>query len=171
VAHVVVDAVSDSDLGVIAEACLEMKLMTGGSAVAMPLPGLLGVGGPKAGGALSAPEGGAIVLSGSCSAMTRAQVSAFLQHAKGFRLDPMELASEGVGFVRDWLTKQDPMAPKIIYATAEPASVKAVQGAGRRDLARGTGGRAGCAMDLYAVGWRGDRADVEVGQFRRGELF
>lgn len=127
VAHVVVDAVSDSDLGVIAEACLEMKLMTGGSAVAMPLPSLLDVGGAVAGGALNAPEGGAIVLSGSCSAMTRAQVSAFLEHAKGFRLDPMELASEGVGFVRDWLTKQDPMAPKIIYATAEPASVKAVQ--------------------------------------------
>jgi len=127
VAHVVVDAVSDSDLGVIAEACLEMKLMTGGSAVAMPLPGLLGVAGAAAGGDLSAPEGGAIVLSDSCSAMTRAQVAAFLEQAKGYRLDALELAADGVGPARDWLAKQDPDAPKIIYATAEPATVKAVQ--------------------------------------------
>jgi uncharacterized protein YgbK (DUF1537 family) len=127
VAHVVVDAVSDSDLDVIAEACLEMKLMTGGSAVAMPLPRLLGAGGAVAGGAFSAPEGGAIVLSGSCSAMTRAQVAAYLQQAEGFRLDPLELAEHGVGPARDWLAKQDTNSAKIIYATAEPAAVRAVQ--------------------------------------------
>ena len=40
VAHVVVDAVADDDLHAIAEACRDMPLMTGGSAVAMPLPEL-----------------------------------------------------------------------------------------------------------------------------------
>lgn len=38
VAHVVVDAVADDDLTVIAEACCDMPLMTGGSSVAMPFP-------------------------------------------------------------------------------------------------------------------------------------
>ncbi|MEC8366636.1 MAG: four-carbon acid sugar kinase family protein, partial [Pseudomonadota bacterium] len=40
VAHVVVDAVANDDLGVIAAACRDMTLLTGGSAVAMPLPDL-----------------------------------------------------------------------------------------------------------------------------------
>ncbi len=75
VAHVVVDAVSNDDLYLIADACQSMPLLTGGSAVAMPLPvlwqkqGLL----PTAKAApFRAPDGPAIVLSGSCSAMTNA---------------------------------------------------------------------------------------------------
>ncbi len=40
VAHVVVDAVADSDLHTIAQACSDMTLLTGGSAVAMPLPAI-----------------------------------------------------------------------------------------------------------------------------------
>ena len=40
VAHVIVDAVADADLKIIAEACGHMPLLTGGSAVAMPLPAL-----------------------------------------------------------------------------------------------------------------------------------
>ena len=40
IAHVVIDAVANDDLNVIATACCDMPLMTGGSAVAMPLPTL-----------------------------------------------------------------------------------------------------------------------------------
>jgi uncharacterized protein YgbK (DUF1537 family) len=40
VAHVVIDAVADADLYTIAEACQDMPLLTGGSAIAMPLPAL-----------------------------------------------------------------------------------------------------------------------------------
>jgi uncharacterized protein YgbK (DUF1537 family) len=131
VAHVVVDAVSDTDLGVIAEACADMALLTGGSAVAMPLPevfrakGLVGAG--QGAGAMTAPDGGAIVLSGSCSAMTRAQVGAYLNHAEGFRLDPIELAANGPDAALEWLANQKAGTPVIIYATAEPAEVAAAQ--------------------------------------------
>jgi len=38
IAHVVVDAVANSDLSTIAHACRDMPLLTGGSALAMPLP-------------------------------------------------------------------------------------------------------------------------------------
>ncbi len=131
VAHVVVDAVSDADLTIIARACADMRLMTGGSAVAMPLPaiyremGLLGAGAD--GAQFKAPAGGALVLSGSCSAMTRAQVAAYLQHADGYRLDPLELAETGVGAAQEWLRGKPADGPKIIYATADPKSVGAAQ--------------------------------------------
>ena len=131
VGHVVVDAVSDSDLVVIAEACADMTLMTGGSAVAMPLPdifrakGLLGAGSGVA--TAQVPDGGGIVLSGSCSAMTRAQVAAYLDQADGFRLDPIDLAKNGPQAALDWLADRATGAPVIIYATAEPAKVAAAQ--------------------------------------------
>ncbi|MEX5729556.1 uncharacterized protein Ga0609869_002909 [Rhodovulum iodosum] len=131
VAHVVVDAVADDDLAVIAEACRDMPLMTGGSAVAMPLPGLLIRAGalapPAARPAPAALGPGAIVLSGSCSAMTRAQVALYAQSAPNFRLDPVGLAQEGPGAALDWLEKQSLEAAPLIYATADPEEVRAAQ--------------------------------------------
>ncbi len=139
VAHVVVDAVSDDDLCVIAQACRNMPLMTGGSAVAMPLPalylraGLLGGDTPR----VETPHvgTGAIVFSGSCSAMTQKQVAAYLQHADGYHLDPLVIARDGPGAARDWLKRQDPDAPKIIYATTDPQTVRAAQAALGADVA------------------------------------
>ncbi|WP_299302256.1 3-oxo-tetronate kinase [uncultured Litoreibacter sp.] len=131
VAHVVVDAVSDADLTTIAEACAGMSLITGGSAVAMPLPAIYREMGLLEAGAADAqhiaPQGGTLVLSGSCSAMTRAQVAAYLEVAEGFRLDPLELAEEGVNAAKNWLLSKPAAAPKIIYATADPKSVGAAQ--------------------------------------------
>lgn len=77
VAHVVVDAVSDSDLSAIAEACHDMPLITGGSAVAMGLPALYQRARLLSAQARTAqtPDVGPgnIVLSGSCSAMAKKQ--------------------------------------------------------------------------------------------------
>lgn len=131
VAHVVVDAVANADLTIIADACRNMPLMTGGSAVAMPLPSLY-----MADGVLSADApkpvkpslaSGQIVLSGSCSAMTRKQVAAFAAGASAFKLDPLTLAQEGTKAAQDWLAQQPTEAAKIIYATAEPSEVTAAQ--------------------------------------------
>jgi uncharacterized protein YgbK (DUF1537 family) len=131
VAHVVVDAVANEDLFVIAEACRDMTLMTGGSAVAMPLPELYKRDGLLAGEltAQNAPElaSGSIILSGSSSAMTRKQVALFAASAPSFRIDPLDLADGGLQKARDWLAAQPGDAPKMLYATAEPEEVKAVQ--------------------------------------------
>lgn len=140
VAHVVVDAVADADLTVIAEACSDMKLMTGGSAVAMPLPALYAARGAIAAGApraeTPATEPDSVVLSGSCSAMTNAQVAAYLASgAPGFRLDPVALAKTGTGPARDWLTAQDLTRAPLIYATAEPDAVRVAQDRLGRDKA------------------------------------
>lgn len=134
VAHVVVDAVADADLEVIARACRDMALITGGSAVAMPLPALYAEAGRLALDARAAATKkaapGAVILSGSCSAMTRAQVAAYLETgAEGYRLDPVVLEREGTGAALDWLAQREFARAPIIYATAEPEQVAAAQAA------------------------------------------
>ncbi|MGB0903572.1 MAG: 3-oxo-tetronate kinase [Mangrovicoccus sp.] len=131
VAHMIVDAVADSDLEIIAEACRHMALLTGGSALAMPLPDLYRRDGLLAADA-TAPEPpklapATILLSGSCSAMTRAQVAAYLQNGPGYRLDPLDLAENGPGAALAWLAEQSLETAPLIYATAEPEDVARAQ--------------------------------------------
>jgi len=132
VAHVVVDAVADEDLYTIAEACRDMPLMTGGSAVAMPLPDLYKAQGLLSADAPATPKPDTpkqtIVLSGSCSAMTNAQVARYIATgAPALRLDPLDLSKTGSNPALEWLTAQDLSTAPLIYATADPASVKAAQ--------------------------------------------
>jgi 3-dehydrotetronate 4-kinase len=131
VAHVVVDAVADEDLLTIARACRNMTLLTGGSAIAMPLPDLyLEDGTLSADAERPVPPDlarGAVVLSGSCSAMTRAQVAAYTKSAPGYRLDPLALEAEGPQAAIDWLEGQSLDDAPIVYATAEPDQVASAQ--------------------------------------------
>jgi 3-dehydrotetronate 4-kinase len=132
VAHVVVDAVANDDLNVIAEACHDMRLLTGGSAVAMPLPAVwmkLGHVGAESTTRMKHFESGpALVLSGSCSAMTNRQVLAYLsQGHAGFKLNPLELAENGADAAVTWLSEQTPDSMPMIYATAAPEDVRATQ--------------------------------------------
>lgn len=136
IAHVVVDAVADGDLDVIAQACRNMKLMTGGSAVAAPLPALWLADGTLAadrrGTAMREEGTGAIVLSGSCSSMTRAQVAAYIERGRpAYRLDPLVLAQDGAQdgeqAALDWLAAQPLDAAPLVYATAEPEEVRRAQ--------------------------------------------
>ena len=131
VAHVVTDAVADADLAIIAEACRGMKLLTGGSALAMPLPGLYRQDGVLAADAPaparpSLPPG-AVILSGSCSAMTNKQVAAYDGNGPALRLNPLALAEEGPDAALDWLAGQPAASNPIIYATARPEDVRAAQ--------------------------------------------
>ena len=131
VAHVVTDAVCNQDLQTIAKACHKMPLLTGGSALAMALPALYQKEGLLPAKTKSAlwPQLGdsSLVLSGSCSDMTQQQVAQYLKTAKGYRLDPLVIAKQGPAAARDWLARQNPAAPKIIYATADPESVRQTQ--------------------------------------------
>lgn len=130
--HVVVDAVADSDLYVIAEACRDAVLMTGGSAVAMPLPDLYRAAGllqdGDAAAAWRAAEGPALVLSGSCSAMTQAQVARYAAASPSYQLDPLALVRDGVQPVLDWFAAQS--GAPMIYATAAPGGARRTGQAG-----------------------------------------
>ena len=130
--HAVADAVEGADLQTLARACRDLPLLTGGSALAAPLPalyaadGLLAPDAPRAARPATAPAG--IVLSGSCSAMTNRQVAAYrATGAPAFRLDPLALAQDGPGAALEWLPAQDLAAKPLIYATAEPGEVAAAQ--------------------------------------------
>jgi 3-dehydrotetronate 4-kinase len=132
IAHVVVDAVSNSDLYVIAEACHDMPLLTGGSAVAMPLPEIWmkqDLLRKKTGSAKpTAPRGRSIILSGSCSAMTNKQVEAHLaQGQPSFRLDPFELDKQGAEAAIHWLSTVPSLSVPLIYSTAKPEELKNAQ--------------------------------------------
>ena len=75
IAHVIIDAVANEDLFTISKVCQSFPLMTGGSAVAMPLPyfymeeGILSPDAQKAEIPRLADK--TVILSGSCSSMTR----------------------------------------------------------------------------------------------------
>lgn len=130
VAHVVVDAVADADLFTIAEACQDMPLLTGGSAIAMPLPALYAKGDARETAAGSQPRPAtdkAIVLSGSSSAMTRQQVAHYSATRPSLRLDPIDLTQNGPSAALSWLAAQDLTQAPLIYATAEPAQIAEVQ--------------------------------------------
>ncbi len=137
--HVIVDAISDDDLRTIAAASFDMPLLTGGSAIAGQLPrfymeqGLVRLSEHRQ--ALPKVTGGSIVLSGSCSAMTRRQVAHYAGKVASLRLDPIALAQDGAGTALEWLHQQSPDAPKLIYATAEPNEVRQAQEQLGRDKA------------------------------------
>ncbi|KIY41255.1 membrane protein [Pseudomonas sp. 10-1B] len=132
--YAIVDAISNADLQVIGEAASEHLLITGGSGVALGLPdnfkraGLL----PEADCAadLEPVEGLTAVLSGSCSVATNGQVAHWRDSGRpALSLDPLRLA-DGDDLVGEALRWAQPLladGPVLIYASAPPDSVKAVQ--------------------------------------------
>lgn len=136
---VIVDAISDADLRTIGAAISDLSLITGGSGVAMGLPAAWGFKPIAAGAApMSAPSGRAAILAGSCSAATRGQVAAALAAGMpAYRIDPLALADGRVSAaaILAWVDTQTGDGPVLIYSTAEPAAVEAVQAALGREAA------------------------------------
>lgn len=129
--HVVVDAVSARDLEKIAMTARTHPLLTGGSAVAQTLPTVLksiGLDIPMSENPmLPKTNGGSIVVSGSCSAMTRKQVAHYTTAAASLKIDPLSVARDGAVPASEWLNNQDPQQPVMVYATAEPDEVAEAQ--------------------------------------------
>ena len=129
----IVDAISDSDLIEIGHASKDLKLLTGGSGLALGLAdnfrALPGVELPDAANALPRITGPEVVLSGSCSAATRGQVQRFLTDHPGFKLDPLKLAAgeDQADEALEWAEACLGKEPFLVYATAEPEEVRAAQ--------------------------------------------
>jgi len=127
----VADAVSDADLHALGEACADLALLTGGSGLALGLPANFRRAGKLRdldAAQVPAVEGGEVVLAGSASQATNAQVATWLQAGRpAFRVDPLALAAgqpvieEALAFVADHAQTV------LIYATSTPDEVKAVQ--------------------------------------------
>ena len=129
----IVDALDDDDLRRIGRACDGVALITGGSGVGMGLPenyraaGLL----EERSGAEPLPrlEGGAAVLSGSCSAATNRQVAAMSAKHPALRLDPAALAggNQSAAAALEWAVPRLDEGPLLVYSTAGPDDVSAAQ--------------------------------------------
>lgn len=127
----IADAVSDADLHTLGAACRDLALITGGSGIALGLPenfraaNLLAHAEHAAD--LSKIKGKSVVLAGSASKATNAQVARWRESKPGFRVDPLAL-SRGEPVVQnavEFARKHD--EPVLIYATSSPDEVKAVQ--------------------------------------------
>ncbi len=131
--HVIVDGICHADMHTLACACADMRLLTGGSVIAVPLShayqrqGLLPPAAQSAAAPAAAIGTGTLVLSGSCAAMTQRQVSAYKKHALSYHIDAIKLAKNGTQDIKGWLSAQDINADKIIYATADAETVAHAQ--------------------------------------------
>lgn len=126
----IADAVTDDDLRLLARAAKEQPVVVAGSGLAIGIPALYGLTPNAAAARLPPPRGHRAVVSGSCSAATNAQVAAFREAGgAAFAIDPLVLAAgrDLVGEALAWATPLLGATPVLVYATAEPAAVKAVQ--------------------------------------------
>jgi uncharacterized protein YgbK (DUF1537 family) len=140
--HAIVDAVEDKDLENIGAASSALPLITGGSGVAIGLPANYRVARliPKREGAVALAKvgGPGIVLSGSCSAATLGQVERFTAKHPAMAIDPLALAQDPektVTTLLGWAKEKLKAGPALIYASAPPEKVAAVQAQFGRETA------------------------------------
>lgn len=130
-AHAVVDALVPADLAALGEACKGMAFVTAGSGLGDGLPANFAAEGRLVGGqADQLPDigGPAIMLSGSCSAATNAQVARWqADGGAALSLDPLALADGTQTPVSAWEWAQGQSGAPLIAATAPPDKVKAAQ--------------------------------------------
>jgi uncharacterized protein YgbK (DUF1537 family) len=127
---IVVDAVRDEDLLAIGAAADGLPLVTGGSGVALGLPGNFLRQGLLAGGGnrWTGIAGRAAILSGSCSVATRGQVEEHRARHPALEIDvdaviAGEMTAEDVS---GWLLAQGDDLP-LAYSSADPERVRAAQ--------------------------------------------
>lgn len=138
----IADAISDRHLRDIGAASRELRLVTGGSGVAMGLPANFRLPGgrkltePPAN--MKAPDGHAVILAGSCSAATRKQIDFALKSGiDALKIDPLELADgrQTVQGICSWAAPRLSGRPILVYSSADPAEVSEAQAKLGRDRA------------------------------------
>ena len=126
----IVDAISNDDLMRLGPALACMPLVTAGSGVAIALPANFGIVPSAAASELPRAGGFRAVIAGSCSETTNRQVRTFIDAGgSAFAVDPLALAA-GVDVARKALDHCAPLltrGPVLVYSTAIPVAVKAVQ--------------------------------------------
>jgi uncharacterized protein YgbK (DUF1537 family) len=128
----IVDAVSNDDLLRLGPAIADLPLVTAGSGVAIGLPGNFGLRPSPQASALPAAQGLQAVVSGSCSQATNRQVAHFIAQGRpALALDPRAIVRDGADAVAahalQWAAPQLRGGPVLVYSTAAPEAVKAVQ--------------------------------------------
>jgi uncharacterized protein YgbK (DUF1537 family) len=130
----IVDAISNADLMSIGSSVAGMPLVTAGSGVAIGLPANWQASGrlvrERPVDELPSAAGMRAVVSGSCSAATQGQVAHFRKAGlPAYAIDPLAIAAgdDVAAAALRWAAPLLPAGPVLVYATAEPDAVKAVQ--------------------------------------------
>ena len=130
--YAVLDALNDGHLAVMGQALEGMRLVTGGSGLA---DGMARHWGGTVDAAAAAQEGApgqgrAVVLSGSCSQATNAQVAAYRAGAPSapVSVEPCLNGPADADELAAWVRSQPAEGPApLVYATAPPAALREVQ--------------------------------------------
>jgi uncharacterized protein YgbK (DUF1537 family) len=126
----IVDAIGNDDLLKLGPALEGMRLVTGGSGVAIGLAANFGIAPSDAASALPAASGLGAIVSGSCSAATNRQVNAFIDGGgEAFRVDASRLVpgNDVADQALAWAKTHLQGAPVLVYSTAEPETVRSAQ--------------------------------------------
>ena len=128
----IVDAVSNEDLYRIAPALKNLPLLTGGSGLAIGLPGNFGLIARPETSVLPPALGYRAIISGSCSEATNRQVAHFKQQGgAAYAINPLDLVSKSANEILPtilaWAKPLLPQGPVLIYSTANPDEVRAIQ--------------------------------------------
>lgn len=124
---VVCDAIRDVDLLALGAAADGLKLVTGGSGIAMGLPENFRRAGrlTEAASGWRGQAGAAAVLSGSCSNATRAQVERHAGPSFEITAEALMMGEVTAGQIIDWALAQDGLP--LIYSSATPDVVRAAK--------------------------------------------
>jgi uncharacterized protein YgbK (DUF1537 family) len=131
--YAIVDTLNYDHLVTIGHAARDLKLLTGGSGLAVGLADNFAAKGlltKKAdSGALSKVAGGIVLLSGSCSIATQEQVAQYRQDHPSLKVEPLKIndGSQTADDIVAWYKEQSVSRPALIYATDTPEAIKAVQ--------------------------------------------
>jgi uncharacterized protein YgbK (DUF1537 family) len=123
---IITDATSNEDIAVLAGAAKNLKLVTGGSGLALGLGKNFGLQGKKAANS-TAPPGRRAILAGSCSRMTLKQIEVAKKVYPHFLVKPGALHSQFDKTLEDvfrWAAEhrsnQDPL---LVYTSAAPDAI------------------------------------------------
>ena len=127
----IVDAVANEDLMALGAAIADAPLVVAGSGVAIGLPRNHGLSPSPAAAALPPARGGQAIVSGSCSLATQQQVAEF-QRSGGasYVIEPLQLSQRRdavIAAVLEWAQPHLAQGPVLVYSTATPDAVRAVQ--------------------------------------------
>lgn len=136
VRYAVIDTVEDRDLDLLAEACADHRLVTGGAGLAHAIARRRSATHRR--GSWSPPAGRGAIIAGSCSAATLRQVATFANHGgQVLHVDPAR--SEDVSATVDravrWAHDQPSDSPVMISSSMEAADVEIVHAELGRDRA------------------------------------
>jgi len=127
----IVDAVSNDDLMRLGPALKSMPLVTAGSGVAIGLPQNFGLSPTPQASQLPHAAGLQAVVSGSCSQATNRQVAHFKASGRPtFLIDPLHIKGSWQDLIQEalaWAKGHLASGPVLVYSTATPESVQAVQ--------------------------------------------